>query len=140
MVTLLVGLRLGIYFIFIIFIYLVPILIPCQFILHDANRVLATEFTDDDLHDFQRLIVPLMSNPRAGAAHDDGPLVVQVMPDDFPALLAIIQDGNYDQGSTNRLRSILACIAEITIVPFGHHTSCRVQVYLHCDYEPRAPM
>ena len=72
-------------------------IIPYKFVLHDVNRVLAPSFTDDELHDFQRLIVPLMSTPRVNAAHDDGPLVVQVLPNDIPSLLDIIRDGNYDQ-------------------------------------------
>ena len=108
--------------------------------MYDVNRVLAPNFTDDELHDFQRLIVPLMSNPRIIAAHDDDPLVVQVLPENYPGLLEIIRDGNYDQGSTNRIRTIMACVAEIIIVPYGRHTSCQVQVFLHCDYESRNPV
>ena len=99
---------------------------------------MSQDLSHDDLHEFHRLIMPLIRPPLA-VGIGDGSLGFRMPDTNFPALVTILRDGNYHQGSLNLIRSILACVAEIELVPHGHYTACHVQVYIHCDTEPRRP-
>lgn len=96
--------------------------------------------THDDLHELHRLVMPLMTRPALAVGVGDGPLGFGMSEANFPALIIILRNGNYQQGSINIIRSVLACVAEIELVSHGRYTACRVQVYLHCDTERRRPV
>lgn len=55
----------------------------------------------------------------------------------LPMVRQILQDGHYTVGAPRRIRSVVAMIVEINIVPHGNFNITDVKLYLHCDNQPR---
>ena len=94
--------------------------------------------THDDLHQFHHEILPLMipSAPLA-VLENSGTLGMSIPSSRFEDLVAVINVNQYNRDSQNLIRSVLACVIDISLVPHGNLTACIVQVHLHCDTEPR---
>ena len=66
-----------------------------------------------------------------------GPTGLSIPPARFRDLLVIINDGYYTRDSQNLILSVLACTADISVVPHGNLTAFNIQIHLHCDVEAR---
>ena len=108
---------------------------------HDYNRVLALDLTHDDLHNLHQDVFPMFTTNRPLneplVLDNPGSTGLSIPPSRFDDLLLIINDGYYTRDSQNLILSILACTADVSLVPHGNLTACVIQVHLHCDVEAR---
>ena len=94
--------------------------------------------THDDLRVLHDQIMPMMVAYIQPDQMDPNSSISMNMPvSRFPELVDALNRGNFTRGSPNIVRSIMACVAQMTLATHGRLNACHVQVYLHADAEPR---